>query len=96
MTRNAAFRVVYPSGQPMGWLQKAVALVVLCAVVVLGFFFLTMALVAGAILAAVILLRLWWLKRKLRSAAISGTYEGDYVVIEQAREDEPPRDRREP
>lgn len=96
MSPRADYRFVFPPPARMSWLQRAIALVVLCAVVVLGFFFLTMALVAGAILAAVVLLRLWWLKRKLRSAAVSGTYEGDYVVIEQAREDEPPRGRREP
>ncbi len=93
MTRRFETRFAFPPPAQMSWLQKAVALIALCAVAVLGFFFLTMALVAGAILAAVILLRLWWLRRKLRAAASSGTYEGDYVVIEQAREDDQGRQR---
>ena len=85
MTRNAGFRIVFPSSARMSWLQRAVALRVLATVAVLGFFFLTVALAAGTLLAAAMLVRWWWQKRRLRAATGTGTYEGEYVVIEQAR-----------
>ncbi len=85
MTRNAGFRIVFPPAARMNWLQRALALLVLATVAVLGFFFLTVALAAGAVLAAAMLVRWWWLKRRLRAAARDATYEGEYVVIEQAR-----------
>jgi hypothetical protein len=57
-------------------------------VLVAAFFFIGIALVAGAILAGVILLRFWWLKRKLRGAAQDGVVEGEYRVVETAITDE--------
>ena len=53
-------------------------LVVLVAV----FFFIGIALIAGAILAGVILLRFWWIKRKLRQAHEESYVEGEYRVVE--------------
>jgi predicted lipid-binding transport protein (Tim44 family) len=55
-----------------------VALVIL----VLGFFFFAVALVAGALLAAVIGARLWWNMRKLRQQASADVVEGEYRVVE--------------
>jgi hypothetical protein len=86
MIRNAGFRIVFPSAARMNWLQRVLAFVLLASVAVLGFFFLAVALVTGAMLAAVVVLRWWWTRRKLRGAAGTGIYEGEYAVIEQARE----------
>ena len=87
----ARFRIVFAPGRQMSWLQRAAAFVALAGVAILAFFFLTVALVVGAILALVVIARLWWLKRKLGAAppAGTGTYEGEYVVIEHLKEDEP-------
>ncbi len=54
----------------------------LLAVLVLGFFFLIAALVAGAVLAGVMLARFWWLKRKLAKAAEAEFITTEYTVVE--------------
>ncbi len=51
-------------------------------VLVAAFFFIGIALIAGAILAGVILLRFWWLKRKLRQARAETYVEGEFRVVE--------------
>lgn len=64
-------------------------------VVVVGFFFLTVALIAGALLALVVGLRVWWTLRKLKRDMASGTtqthgpfasgkdaLDGEYQVVE--------------
>ena len=57
-------------------------------VIVVAFFFVTVALIAGALLAIGIALRWWWVVRRLRKAsANSGPLEGEYVVIERADSD---------
>ena len=61
----------------------------LIAVLVLGFFFLVAALIAGAVLAGVILLRLWWLKRKLARAAQDEFITTEYRVVEREQLDAP-------
>ena len=57
--------------------------------VLVGFFFLTVALVAGAILAGVIALRWWWfvrkLKQRLQAQQGPAPLEGDYSVVEPQR-----------
>jgi len=50
---------------------------------VLAFFFLTIALIAGAVLASVIAVRWWWISRK-QPQAVDQTFEGEYTVIEHA------------
>lgn len=59
------------------------------SLIVLGFFFFTIALIAGVVLAAVFGARLWWTLRKLkqqvkdaRVRADDTVVEGDYQVIE--------------
>ena len=52
------------------------------AVLVVGFFFLTVALAAGAIVALVILARLWWVTRALRRTPEHAEIEGEFAVIE--------------
>jgi predicted membrane metal-binding protein len=51
-------------------------------ILVLAFFFLTVALIAGAFLAAIIAVRWWWMARKLRQSASEGTIEGEYTIVE--------------
>ncbi|MGE0559014.1 MAG: hypothetical protein AB7E73_16555 [Burkholderiales bacterium] len=74
-------------------LERIVFFVLGLLVLVAAFFFIGIALVAGAILAGVILLRFWWLKRKLRGTAQDGVVEGEYRVVETLITDErPPRE----
>jgi predicted lipid-binding transport protein (Tim44 family) len=53
-------------------------------IVILGFFFFAVALVAGALLAAVIGIRLWWRMRKLKQQTNADVVEGEYRVIDHA------------
>lgn len=76
--------------QNMDWLTRIAVTLVTLVLVVLGFFFLTVALIAGALVAVVIGARLWWALRKLKRAqgnvtvdADTRVVEGDYTVIEQ-------------
>lgn len=66
------------------WPERILLGIVTVAIVVLGFFFLTVALVAGAIVAAVVLARIWWLARKMRAAQRDAAIDGEYVVVERA------------
>ena len=66
------------------WPERILLGIVAVAIFVLGFFFLTVALVAGAIVAAVVLVRLWWLARKVRAAQRDEAIDGEYVVVERA------------
>jgi hypothetical protein len=59
------------------------------ALVVLGFFFLAAALVAGALLGAVILIRLWWLQRKIRKAEEARYLTTEYTVVDRERPPDP-------
>lgn len=74
-------RTFAPQGR--NWLERVLYALLGLTVLVLAFFFLTVALVAGALLAAVIAVRWWWLARKLRQRADEGTLEGEYTVVEQ-------------
>ena len=75
-----------------GWLQRVGVMLFAITVIVLGFFFLTIALVVGALLAAVIALRVWWMMRKIRSAQqASEPLEGEYTVTESAGAELPRR-----
>ncbi len=75
------------------WLQRFIVLVLAATLGVLAFFFLTIALIAGAVLASVIAVRWWWISRK-QPQTVDQTFEGDYTVIEHSRidTDVPPRD----
>jgi Flp pilus assembly protein TadB len=74
-----------------GLLERIVFFALGLVVLIAAFFFIGIALVAGAILAGVILLRWWWLQRKLRRAREDSFVEGEYTVVETAI-----TDRREP
>ena len=67
------------------WLQRALLTVLGAGLVVLAFFFLTVALVAGALLALAIAVRFWWLMRRVRAEReASAALEGEYTVVEKA------------
>ena len=54
-------------------------------ILVLAFFFLVAAIVAGVLLAAGLLARVWWMGRKIRKAAEAGIVTTEYRVIERER-----------
>ena len=90
MDRNRNPRLLFFSMNGQNWLQRIIVFVMAVAIAVLTFFFLTIALAAGAMLAAIAALRWWWLTRKLRaSPARQDTFEGEYVVIEHSRVSRP-------
>lgn len=66
------------------WLERVLYAVGGVAVIVIGFFFVTVAIVVGAILALVIVARLWWLSRKLERARNRNVVEGEYEVVERS------------
>ncbi|MEQ1775086.1 MAG: hypothetical protein ABL891_15015 [Burkholderiales bacterium] len=72
--------------QSTGWISRILVALITVALLILGFFFLTVALVAGAIVAAVFGARLWWTLRKLKRAQAAANdanvVEGDYQIIE--------------
>jgi hypothetical protein len=56
-------------------------------VLVLAFFFLAVAAVAGAVLAAVLFVRIWWIGRKVGKAGRDQVITAEYTVVE--REPQP-------
>jgi hypothetical protein len=66
------------------WLERVLYAIGGVAVVMIGFFFLTVALVVGALLALIIVARLWWLSRKLQKARNRNVMEGEYEVVERS------------
>jgi hypothetical protein len=72
--------------QSQDWISRILVALITTVLVILGFFFFTVALVAGAIVAAVFGARLWWTLRKLKRAQAEAndatTVDGDYRVIE--------------
>lgn len=75
-----------------GWIARILLTLGTLTLVVLGFFFLTIALAVGAVVALVIGVRLWWTLRKLKkSSPVSQqtpttrndtVVDGEYRVIE--------------
>ncbi len=65
-----------------GLIERIIFFVLGLVVLVAAFFFIGIALIAGAILAGVILLRFWWIKRKLRQAHQDSYVDGEYRVVE--------------
>lgn len=75
------------------WLTRLFFTLTTVTLVVLGFFFLTVALVVGAVVALVLGVRLWWTMRKLKREHGSFTVqpmaqgktvvEGEFQVVEQ-------------
>jgi O-antigen ligase len=73
--------------------ERIVYGVLLAVVLVLGFFFLVAALIAGAILAVLALARFWWVKRRLKQAADQEFITTEYSVIERERLESPPAEK---
>lgn len=65
-----------------GLLERIAYSVLGLLVLVAAFFFIGIALVAGALLALVVLARWWWLRRRLRRAKADSFVEGEYRVVE--------------
>ena len=70
------------AAREISWPQRILYALLGLVILVLGFFFLTVALIAGALIALVIIARWWWLTRKLRRAQRQDVFEGEYEVIE--------------
>jgi uncharacterized protein HemY len=81
------------SVQKPGWIARILLTVTTLALVVVGFFFFTVALVVGAIIALIIGVRFWWILRKLKRAhgdlqsasthaAGTSVVDGEYQVVE--------------
>lgn len=78
--------------QMPAWITRILVTLTTVSLVILGFFFLTVALAVGALVALVIGVRLWWTLRKLKraqsasdsvtGAADARVVEGEYQVIE--------------
>ena len=72
------------TGTPLNWVQRLLVFLATVSLVVLGFFFLTVALIAGALAASALIVRWWWLSRKLRGAHARETLEGEYEIVERS------------
>ena len=57
------------------WLFRVLAALVTTALVVLGFFFFTVALAIGVVVALVLGVRLWWTLRKLKRSGIDPMHD---------------------
>ena len=72
-----------PIPEKHSWPAKVLYALLAIVLLAVGFFFVTVALVAGAIVALIILARLWWASRKLRRAQERTELEGEFTVVEQ-------------
>jgi hypothetical protein len=70
--------------RPTNWLERVLFAIGGLAVIAIGFFFVTVALIVGALLALAIVARLWWVSRKLRRARDRDVVEGEYEVVERS------------
>ncbi|MBI4195336.1 MAG: hypothetical protein HY526_09685 [Betaproteobacteria bacterium] len=77
-------RVRIHAPRELNFLEKILYAIVGAVVLVTAFFFLTVAIIAGAFLALAIIARWWWISRKLRRAARDETLEGQYTVVERS------------
>lgn len=93
MNRQQDPRIRIITGPGTGLVGRILYFVLGLALLVAAFFFIGIALVAGAIIAVVLLARWWWLQRRLRKAETDAFVEGEYRVVETAitEQREPPR-----
>ena len=90
MTRDdpdTAPRRTLPSAAAI--VERVVVGALALTLVVLGFFFLAAALVAGAVLAAVFLIRIGWLRRRMRRAEEARYLTTEYEVVDRERPQDP-------
>jgi membrane protein implicated in regulation of membrane protease activity len=66
----------------LSWPARVGYGLVAALLIVAGFFFLTVALAAGAIVAMFILARLWWVSRSGRHASQHTDIEGEFTVVD--------------
>jgi predicted lipid-binding transport protein (Tim44 family) len=72
---------------PQSWFARLLLTLAAVVLAVVGFFFLTAALVAGALIALVVGVRLWWTLRKIKRAphgatANNSALDGEFKVVE--------------
>lgn len=72
---------------PQSWFARLLFTLAAVARAIVGFFFLTAALIAGALIAMVVGARLWWTLRKVKRAqaatdARNSALDGEYQVVE--------------
>lgn len=76
---------------PRAWLGRVLASLGALLVIIVGFFFLTVALAIGAIVAFVVFVRVLWLMHRVRRAGerskTQGTIEVEYTVSEERGQD---------
>jgi hypothetical protein len=82
MTEN---RILLTGPGPGAWLARVAAVIIGAGLLVVGFFFLTAALIAGVLIAGVIGARVWWTLRRLRREAADEIVEGEYSVVARER-----------
>ena len=64
------------------WLQRALFAALAVVFIVIAFFFITVAVIAGAFLALAVGVRWWWIMRRVRAASkASEALEGEYTVV---------------
>ena len=69
------------------WLQRVALAVLGLSAIAIAFFFITIALFAGALLALGIAVRFWWVMRRIRAARkAAGPLEGEFAVIDEAKD----------
>lgn len=86
-------RMLGYQGRTGGWLQRVAFALLGLVIVIAGFFFLTVAIVAGAFIALAIGVRIWWTLRRLRKQAqANAALEGDFTVVERAEAERHRRD----
>lgn len=71
----------------LSWPQRLLYALLGLVLLVLAFFFITVALVAGAFLALAVIARWWWLTRRLRREQRrrderQGVLEGEYRIVD--------------
>ena len=84
--RNPHIRII--TRPQAGLLERILFFALGLVVLVAAFFFIGIALIAGAILGGIFLIRLWWIKRKMQRAEQDTYVEGEYTVVETAITDQ--------
>jgi len=88
MDQSQGPHIRFAAHKQAGLIERIVFFILGAVILVAAFFFVGIALIAGAILAGVILLRFWWLQRKLRQSHAESYVEGEYRVVESAITDQ--------